>query len=407
MTTKFSSKEIHFLKTDSDESNIKAPESYFSDMIQEETLQLKAFEKRLVETSIPGEKFLCAAIHISSAMSEVILEKAKDTFEATFNSLLDNKRGIWESLDETSFILAFWDYDNEKKASQLILSIKKRISEALKAKILIGVATFPFHDFSKAQTIGNALKAIDHAAFFGPDTLIEFDATSINICGDRLYQLNKAKPAIEEYKKGLDIAPTDINLMNSLAVCYGVMGELEDAKLQFEKAMKINPSEIMVIYNLGLLHKIDDNIDKAIIYLRKAHGADDSIFEVELLLGHLLFKNGRSDQALPHLERAARIKPESSIAFRMQGEIYLENERPEKAASAFNKAIKINPSDATSLSGYAKSLELQEKNLTIALTFAKQSIALDPSNKTFKARLRIIQEKIDNTPVQEKTIKSE
>jgi len=396
MTSKFSSKEIHFLKTDSDVSSFTPPETYFSDLLWKKSIRINAFDKRLSETKIPGEKIFIAVIRISSKESNVIQKKITDTFEASFNSFLDHKKGLWEILGDTLFVLAFWDYESEKKASQLMAALKNKISTALKADILMGVAKFPYHDFSKSQTFANALKAIDHAAFFGPDTLIHFDATSLNISGDRLYQLNKSDMAIIEYEKGLDLKPDDINLINSLGVCFGVMGNLNKAKREFKKAMAINPTELMVIYNIGLLYQIEEDIDNAILYLRKAHDIDPCIFEVELLLGHLLIKKGSPDLAMPHLETAGRINPKSGLVFRMKGEIYLDGNLPEKAGPEFNKAIKLNPSDAISLSGYAKSLEVRGKNLNIALTFAKNSITFDPDNKLFKERLKIIQEKIDS-----------
>jgi len=162
----------------------------------------------------------------------------------------------------------------------------------------------------------------------------------------------------------------------------------------------------MVNYNIGLLYQIEENLDKAIIYLRKAHGIDANIFEIELLLGHLLFKQKHFKTALEHLENASDANPKSGMGFRIKGEIYLALNEPVKAGYEFNKAIKVNPSDAISLSGYAKSLEIQDKNLTIALTFAKNSISLEPDNTLFKNRLRIIQEKIDLTPELDVSIKS-
>jgi len=57
MTNKFSSKEIHFLKTDPDDFNFRPPELYFSDLLLTKTIQIKAFEKRLSETKIPGRNF--------------------------------------------------------------------------------------------------------------------------------------------------------------------------------------------------------------------------------------------------------------------------------------------------------------------------------------------------------------
>ena len=90
----------------------------------------------------------------------------------------------------------------------------------------------------------------------------------------------------------------------------------------------------------------------------------------------------------------------------MKGELYLKDNLPEKAGWEFNKAIKLNPSDAASLSGYAKSLELQKKNLNIALTLAKNSTALEPDNKLFKKRLKTIQKKIEEPPISKEKIKT-
>jgi len=418
MTNKFSSKEIQFLKADSEDFNINPPETYFSDLLHENTLQINTFKNRLSKAKISNKKFLCAVIQVSTRtkMSKSLQEKLKDIFEETFNSILEdkrsgnkkevNKRGIWENLDNISFVFSFWDYKNDKKASHLIISLKEKISTALKADILIGVAKFPYQNFSKEETFNNAIKAIDHAAFFGPDTLIHFDATSLNISGDRLFQLNKYKMALDEYQKGLEIEPDNINLINSLGVCFGVMGKLDKAKLEFDKAMKINPNEVMVIYNIGLLYQIEKDIDKAVIYLRKAHAIDSAVFEVELLLGSLLVKTNHTKQALPHLEKAGKTNPESGLSFRMKGEIYLGNKLPEKAGLEFNKAIKINPRDAISLSGYARSLELQDKNLHIARSFAQNSIDIDPDNNLYKKRLKIIQKKIETNPVVEEKTKT-
>ncbi|MFA5905722.1 MAG: tetratricopeptide repeat protein, partial [Desulfobacula sp.] len=286
------------------------------------------------------------------------------------------------------------------------LSLKEGLSKGVGTDVLMGTALFPYHDFPRSKAIANALKAIDHAAFFGPDTLIRFDGISLNICGDRLYHLNQYDLAIKEYEEGIRIKPRDINLINSLGVCFAVSGNLEKAGDQFEAALKINPDEVMVIYNIGLLHQIDEDLDKAVAYLRKAHAINDSVFEAELLLGHLLFKKDLFIQALPHLDAAGRINPKSSLAYRIKGEIFLAQNDPENAGREFNTAIKLNPSDAISLSGYAKCLELQDKNLGIALTFARNSITLEPDNPLFKERLKTIQEKIEGAPPEEHIIKT-
>ncbi len=407
MIHKFASKEIHFLKAGSDGHPVKQPTTFFSDLLHDQTVQIERMNTRIAAVDIPGNDFICAVVQVSKTASDKTKEKAKDIFEACFHSVLD-KRGLWESLDDTAFALVFWDYVKEANATRLISLLKEKISTALKADILMGIATFPFHGFEKNEILGNALKAIDHAAFFGANHHIYFNAVSLNISGDRLYQLSHYDKAIQEYKKGLESEPGNINLINSLGVCYGVIGKIEQAQKEFEKAIAINPAEVMVIYNIGLIHRINEEEDRAILYLKKAHGIDQNVFEIELLLGHLLFKQEKWNQALPFLEAAAKLNPEAGTAFRMKGEIFLDKldkKNPGKAGAEFNKAIKLNPSDAASLSGYALSMALQGKNLKIALSFAQKSVALEPS-PLFRNRLKQIQGIWDQAAPQTQTIKS-
>jgi tetratricopeptide (TPR) repeat protein len=393
MTSRFASREFHFLKPDSDTSPpIQAPDTYFSDLVHQKTAAFTGFENRLLSADIPKEAFVCAVIQIADTASESTLEKARDVFESWFRSMSDNQRGIWETLDNRAFVLVFWDYDNQKKAMDLLASLKANITQALKTDLLMGVARFPFQDCSRSDVFANALKAIDHAAFFGFGHVQHFDGISLNISGDRLYQLEQYDAAIQEYENGLILAPKDINLINSLGVCYGVSGDLEKAKACFEAALVINPKEIMVLYNLGLTCQVLEDMDKAVFFLRKAHSIDSRIFEVELLLGHLLFQAQKCDAALPHLETASQVNPRSSIAFRIMGELFLEQQEPDPAEAAFNTAVKLNPLDPAALSGYALAMTMKKRNLKIALTFAEKSVTLAPENEVFQKRLARVQQ---------------
>ena len=71
--------------------------------------------------------------------------------------------------DDTAFALAFWDYDQEKDGIRLLTLLKEKIGEQSGCQTSSWVQpVFPFHDFPREATLPNALKAIDHAAFFGP-----------------------------------------------------------------------------------------------------------------------------------------------------------------------------------------------------------------------------------------------
>ena len=83
----------------------------------------------------------------------------------------------------------------------------------------------------------------------------------------------------------------------------------------------------------------------------------------------------------------------SSAPLRIMGDIFLEQEKYAKAVTTYKKAIKINPSDAFSLSGLGAVFEMQDKNLDIALSFARKSVAMEPENNLFRERLDKIYKK--------------
>jgi tetratricopeptide (TPR) repeat protein len=397
MTTKFASKEIHFLKTDSEQSEFQPPEHYFSDLLLTKPSLFRTFNKNFKAILLPEESFLCAALHLIAHEPDDTQANAKKVFESTFKKLVKHEQGVWKNIDDTAFILGLRGYENEEQAANIISQLKESLSQNSYFDVIIGTAMFPCLNYPQTQIPVNALKALDHAAFFGASALVSFDALSLNISGDRLYHLNHYNLAIKEYKEGLKMKPDDNNMLNSLGVCFAISGELKKARKAFNSALKSRQDELISIYNIGLLHQIEGESDKAMDYFKKAHKIDNSVFEVELLLAYLFFKKGEYKKVMPYLDAAKQLNPESGMVFRIMGEILLEENYPENAAFQFNNAIKLNPSDAVSLSGYARCLELMNKNLSIALIFAQKSLALDPENPLFQERLKSLSEKLQKT----------
>ncbi|WP_321494198.1 tetratricopeptide repeat protein [uncultured Desulfobacter sp.] len=391
MMRKFIAREIQFLKPASDAPDLSPPKAYYSDLLIQPSREFEIFSRRMADTCASQKTFITATMQIDPAASVKTIDKANEVFHACFHSVLDENRGIWECLDPFTAILVFWDYETAVQGKKMLDLLNEKISQALDVKLIMGTIAFPFHDFPVEEMAGCALKALDHAAFLGPGHVVEFDGLSLNISGDRLFQLNKIDAAIAEYEKGLFIAPADINLLNSLGVAFGVDACLDKAMEFFEKARSISPEEVMIVYNIGLIHRINDKTDSALAYLKKAHGINPDVFEIELLLGHLLYKKKQFDQAMVHLDAAIRIKPESGTAFRIKGRILLDREDALGAAAQFNQAVKLTPNDPEALYGYARAMALQKKNLPIALSFAKKSVGLDPENEDYRNCLEEIQ----------------
>ncbi len=430
LNKKFSSKEIGFLKSDSEtEKTIDIIlKEYLSDNIFSDSMWMESFLQMLDQTNFHDGKFLCAVIRQNfpakdkANASAIVKETSKNTCkdnndkeyrqkgctekkyktekqkknnkdksvihstEILLSKLAKDNHGIWDRITDNIFVFAI-EYSDKNNNKRTVQDIKDQLQRTCKASVAIGIAEFPFLDFTKKDTFYNAVKALDHSAFLGDDNMVFFDAVSLNISGDRLYHIGRTKDAAEEYKKGLEIEKDNINLLNSLGVCFGIMKKLEMANEEFQKAMNIDDKEIMAVYNTGLVYEIMHDTEKALEYFIKASSINDEIFEVELGTGRLFYRTKKFAEALFHLEKAVKLNPMSSIPLRIMGDIFLEKAQYTKAVTAYKKAIKIKPDDPFALSGLGAAFEIQDKNLDIALSFARKSVAMEPENNLFRERL--------------------
>ncbi|MBF0233286.1 MAG: tetratricopeptide repeat protein, partial [Desulfamplus sp.] len=171
-------------------------------------------------------------------ISTLTLCHEKKQIEIVVNALNEavaKNSGIWQWLSGSTLIIAIWGEFTQ--AENTLRDLMKFINTTLKQACYAGAAIFPFMDFSPEMALSNAVKALDHSAFFAPGTTTFFDDVTQNICGDRLYQLGKVELAAIEYEKGLEIRSDNLNMLNSLGVCYSIMNRLDLARRQFEKAI--------------------------------------------------------------------------------------------------------------------------------------------------------------------------
>lgn len=304
----------------------------------------------------------------------------------TIAQICARKKGIWGRLRPGGFGSFLPDLSDDK-CLILAREIQTNLSQRRSETVSIGVAAYPCINFSKSQIIVNAEKALEHARFFGPNSVVIFDAVSLNISADKLYQQRHRQRAVEEFKLALKLDPTNVNVHNSLGVCYGELGELEKALEEFETALWLDPKEVMAVYNKGLIHALRDDKATALQYFLEANREDENIFEVLLQTGRLYLDMQKWDDAGRFLEKAARLEPEAATAQAALGEYYHKVDQSDAAVAAFQKAVKSSPNDAASLSALGELLAAKGENLEIATTFCQHSIALQPQNPLFHHRL--------------------
>ncbi len=276
------------------------------------------------------------------------------------------------------------DTDPRSVARQIATTARERIKDL---SLSFGIARYPLLDYKRSQIPENACKALDHAAFFGPGSMVTFDAVSLNISADRYYQEGHLAEAVAEYRKALELDPENVNVRNSLGVCYAKQDNHDAALAQFEKAMQLAPREVMAIYNIGLIHYIRGEKEKAEHFWLAALQIGKEIFEIHFQLGRLYAEKDNWNKVLPHLVKATELKPGSAPAQGLLGKCHLALGDHASAIKAFKQAVKRNPNDAEALSSLGWLYHQTGENLEIALTFCRQSVALAPKNGLYRQRL--------------------
>jgi tetratricopeptide (TPR) repeat protein len=314
------------------------------------------------------------------------LETVRIAVAKTIETISQSQESYWGVLDDMTFGL-FLPGREISHCEQVARRIHQSLENVPAAEAIVGIAIYPTINFSRDQIMANACKAIDHAAFFGPGSTVFFDAVTLNISGDQLYKKGDIVNAIKEFKTGLMLDPSNVNLHNSLGVCYAVMGENDIAAEAFEAARWLDSSDVMAPYNLGLLQLVKGDSKKALTFFLEAQAVDDAVYEVNFQLGRIFFDEGNLSKAMLHFNKAVGINAQSGAAHRYLGKCHEKRNDFDTAIEAYRSAVKENPNDAESLSALGHLFSREEKDLEIARVFCEQSVQLSPANGQYRLRL--------------------
>lgn len=305
---------------------------------------------------------------------------------AILDTVCRREKGLWGAL-ESGLLGGFFPDKNGAQTLELAHKVQKQLKAKNDATVTVGVAAYPSVTYMKSDILENARKALDHATFFGPDSAVVFDAVSLNISGDKLYEKGEIPAAIQELTLALTLDPSNVNVHNSLGVCYGLLNDYEPAIAEFKAAVSLEPEEYMALYNLGLVYLLTDRRDQALELFLKADRINGETYEVTFQTGKLYLESGDTVRGQAFLERAAALEPKSRTVYRYLGDCYAANNMQPEAIAAYRKAIKLNPQDAASMSALGCLFDEQGENPEVTLVFCRESVGLAPESGLFRYRL--------------------
>lgn len=293
----------------------------------------------------------------------------------------------------------FLDNLDEAGARAWLTAFRQRMEAIGGSSFSMGVACFPFHDFKKSDLPQNCRKAMLHAELMGPDALAVFDAVSLNISGDVHYNEGDLVKALREYKKGLQLDPANVNILNSMGVACVQLNQPKVARACFEKALTIEPDNFMALFNLGFIRLNDGEQAEARSLWEKALAVEPDHHPLLRHLGILYCRAGeyqRAREVLGHCDHLTETTEQQGVepvmVARWLGRAHEGLGENRQAILAYQRAVSGNPRDAGSLSRLGRLYAAEGQGLEIGLALCRQAVTLDSGKAAHWYRLAWVQE---------------
>ena len=312
----------------------------------------------------------------------------RDILDNTVLKYLNNENYV---VDSTGYVV-IRDEESDKAhgwAESLIGKIKKDNDES--NLMSAGVSSFPFYNYAKSEIVKNCMKALLHGSFFGPGSAVIYDSLSLNVSGDAYYAEGDFAGAIKEYRKGLELAENDINLLNSLGVTYGFMNRTPQALTAFSKVLAIESDNFMALYNKGLGEQaIGDHLSAVYSYSSALESVNKKDKEELAALSDLQFQLGLCYYNIKDYKNCTKIlrkwfkenkdNKNSLRCCRYIGisSYYLKN--MVQASQWLQRGLSDDGADAESLSLLGEIYLKGKEGDEIALKLCEKSVEIDPNN---------------------------
>jgi len=248
-----------------------------------------------------------------------------------------------------------------------------------------GIATYPSSHYSRTGVIANCKKAYRHALLLGEGQIAVFDSLSLNVSGDIYFAGGELLKAVKEYRHGIQLAPDDVNLNNSLGVTLALMDKVPQAVACFRRVLSVEPENFMALYNLGLAELGKDNSDGALELLLKAarqlgteEYPDILMDDLHMQIGRLAADLGEYSLALEYLTGMSGRRAE--FAHYAAGVAYYGVGEKKKAMIELQRALQVDQFDAKAMGLLGRIYFEENQGVDIALSLCRKSMQLDPDN---------------------------
>jgi Flp pilus assembly protein TadD len=214
-----------------------------------------------------------------------------------------------------------------------------------------------------------------------------------NALGWTLFQDGRTAEAVVEYQRGLSADPKHAKSHNNLALALVELGELEDAAAHFRASLAIEP-KAEIYSDLGFTMARLGKPQEALADYQKALALDPSCASAHLNLAVTLVQAGRFREAESHYRQALPGRPTAETHNGL-GYVLVREDRTDEAIAEFRTAIDLDPRFGPAYNNLADALAMQGK-LDAAAEDYRRAVAEHPSEAAHNA-LGVILRKLGRT----------
>jgi tetratricopeptide (TPR) repeat protein len=203
-----------------------------------------------------------------------------------------------------------------------------------------------------------------------------------NALGWTLFQDGRSAEAVAEYERALAADPNHVKSHNNLALALVELGRLDEAAAHFETSLRLEPKP-EIYSDLGFVKARQGKSEEALADYRKALELDPHCASAHLNLAAAFAQDGALDDAESHYRQSLLGKP-TAEAHNGLGFVLAREGKGDEAVAEYRKAIDADPHFAPAYNNLADELARQGK-LEEAEQEYRLSLAQRPSPAVYSA----------------------
>lgn len=214
--------------------------------------------------------------------------------------------------------------------------------------------------------------------------------------GVLFYESGKIKKGKKVLQDLLDQGKLEPQYIFSLFEMYLDNSQNKAAGIIGDKMITNFPEDWRGYYSRALVYMNENNFDSAISILDPVSKTFSNIFSIQYMLGLNYSRLKKNDAALEFYNQALSIQPQSISVLHSLAILYDEIGEWIKSDKIYNQLIQTDSSDAQALNNYAYSLVERNEKLSLALSYAKRAIYLEPKNPSYLDTIGWVYFKLDD-----------